>query len=346
LKILLVRLREIGDVVFTTPAIHALRSHVPHARLTYLVEPSAEPVVRHNPHIDELLAVPRGRGTAGFLADLALGRRLRKRRFDVAIDFHGGPRASLLTWLSGAHRRIGYEVVGRAWMYTDRVPRPRELRRRHSVENQWDLLAPLGIAAPDASAYPVEMPVDPETRREVERRLASVGITPDDQVVVMHVSAGNPFRRWPLDSFTAVARALAAHDSRRRVIVTSGPSERDAAAQVIAASGAVACGEFSLIELRALVDRASLYIGGDSGPLHIAATSRVPIVGLYGPTLPERSAPWRDPRLATISIDVGELPCRPCEQRVCAPGDFRCLLGIAPERVIDAAERLLTKDRD
>jgi lipopolysaccharide heptosyltransferase II len=346
LKILLVRLREIGDVVFTTPAIHALRSHVPRAHLTYLVEPSAEPVVRHSPHIDELLVVPRRRGARGFLGDLALGRRLRAQRFDVAIDFHGGPRASLLTWLSGAHRRIGYEVIGRAWMYTDRVPRPRELRRRHSVENQWDLLAPLGIAAPDAAADPVEMPVDPETRQRVDARLANAGVTPVDQVVIMHVSAGNPFRRWPLDAFIAVARALTARDSRRRVIVTSGPSEREAAAQVVAASNAVACGDFSLLELRALVDRASLYIGGDSGPLHIAATSRVPIVGLYGPTLPERSAPWRDPRIASISIDVGELPCRPCEQRVCAPGDFRCLSGIAPERVIEAAERLLTTDRD
>ncbi len=89
------------------------------------------------------------------------------------------------------------------------------------------------------------------------------------------------------------------------------------------------------------MDRASLYIGGDSGPLHVAATSRVPIVGLYGPTLPARSAPWRDPRLRAEAMEVHGLACRPCDQRVCEPGDFRCLTTISPEQVAAAAERIL-----
>ena len=341
----MIRLREIGDVVFTTPAVRALRSHFPHAHLTYIVEPSAAPVVLNNPRIDELLIAPRGRGISGFVADVALGRRLRAGRYDVSIDFHGGPRASLLTWLSGAPKRIGYQISGRAWMYTDRVARPRELRPRHSVENQWDLLAPLGIAAPTRDDFPVEMIADPATRAAVDTRLAAAGITRDHQLIVMHVSAGNPFRRWPLERFTAVAQALLARDARRRVIVTSGPSERDAAARVVTDAGALVCGEFSLTELRALVDRAALYIGGDSGPLHIAATSGVPVVALYGPTLPQRSEPWRAPQFLALAVDAGPLPCRPCDQRVCAPGDFRCLTWIEPENVIEAAERLLANPK-
>ena len=341
MKILLVRLREIGDVVFTTPAVRALRLHFPDAQLAYLVEPTAAPIVAHNPHLDDVIVAPRTRGIGGLRADLALGNRLRKAHYDVAIDFHGGPRASLLTWLCGAPRRIGYEIAARSWMYTERVPRPRELRRRHSVENQWDLLAPLGIGLPDRSRDAVEMMAPAAVTAAVDERLARAGVAAADAVIVMHVSAGNPFRRWPLEHFSAVARALAARNPRRRIVVTSGPSERDAAAHVVAASGALACGEFSLAELRALVDRAALYIGGDSGPLHIAATSRVPIVALFGPTLPERSAPWRDARIPLASIDAGALPCRPCDQRACAPGDFRCLTMIEPEQVIAAAERLL-----
>jgi len=352
-SILLVRLRQIGDVVFTTPAVHALRRRFPDAVITYLVEPAAAPIVAGNPHLNEVLVAPRRSGIGGLIADLTLGRQLRARRFDLAIDFHGGPRASLLTWLSGAPVRIGYEVAGRSWMYTQRVARSRALLPRHSVVNQWDLVAALDIAAPDPSATPTEMRLDHAAAAAVTARLARAGVSTDERIVVIHVSAGNPFRRWPFEHFVELIAALVADDSSRRIIVTSGPSEEAAAARVIAAArdrvGAVAatrvvsCGEFSLTELRALLDRASLYIGGDSGPLHIASTTAVPIVGLYGPTLPERSAPWRSPAYATESVDAGVLPCRPCEQRVCVPGDFRCLTLITPVQVVAAARRAVTR---
>jgi lipopolysaccharide heptosyltransferase II len=349
MRILLVRLRQIGDVVFTTPAIHALRRRFPDAHLAYIVEPVAAPVVLHNPHLNDVIVAPRARGLRGVIADVGLGRRLEAARYDIAIDFHGGPRASLLTWLSGAPIRIGYEVVGRSWMYTRRIARPRELRRRHSVENQWDLLAALDIAPPERSTDPVEMPADAVVAAAIEDRLARGGVRPGDQIVVLHVSAGNPFRRWPIEHFVSLAGRLASGEARRRIIVTSGPSEGDAAARVIAgaqsalevetAKRVVSCGEFSLSELRALLDRAALFVGGDSGPLHIAATTTVPIVGLYGPTLPARSAPWRSAAHPTESVDAGELSCRPCDQRVCEPGDFRCLTRIQPEHVYEACLR-------
>jgi lipopolysaccharide heptosyltransferase II len=347
-SILLVRLRQIGDVVFTTPAVHALRRRFPGAHITYLVEPAAAPIVAGNPHLNEVIVAPRRSGIGGRIADLALGRRLRARRFVLAIDFHGGPRASLLTWLSGAPVRIGYEVAGRSWMYTRRVARSRALLPRHSVVNQWDLLAALDIPAPDPSATPTEMRLDRAAAAVVNERLARAGVSTDDRIVVIHVSAGNPFRRWPFEHFVDLIAALVVEDSSRRIIVTSGPSEEAAAARVIAAARdrvaesatrVLSCGEFSLAELRALLDRASLYIGGDSGPLHIASTTAVPIVGLYGPTLPERSAPWRSPAYPTESVDAGVLPCRPCEQRVCVPGDFRCLTLITPAQVVAAARR-------
>ena len=340
-------------MVFTTPAIAALRTRFPGAHLTYLVEPAAAPIVAGNPHLNDVIVAPRTRGLRGSIGDIALGRRLRAQRYDLAIDFHGGPRAALLTWLSGAPMRIGYAIAGRAWIYTHRIARPRALRARHSVENQWDLLAPLGIAPPDRAQFPVAMTLDPQVAARVNDRVARAGVTERDRLVVIHVSAGNPFRRWPPAHFVDLIAALAEDDERRRIVVTSGPSEQDAAARVIAdararlgsgrAEQVLSCGEFSLAELRALVDRAALYIGGDSGPLHVAATSPVPIVGLYGPTLPARSAPWRDSRYAAESIDAGDLPCRPCDQRACAPDDFRCLTLIAPASVLAAAKRALAR---
>ena len=351
MRILIVRLREIGDVVFTTPAVRAIRRRFPGAHITYVVEPAASAIVEHNPHIDELIVAPRPSGIGRLRAELRLIRRLRAAAFDIAIDFHSGPRASILTWLSGAPVRVGYTVVGRSWMYTRLIARPRRLRPRHSVENQWDLLGALDIGPPDRNEYPVEMPLGDRTASALAERLAGAGVHGDHRLIVIHVSAGNPFRRWPIGSFAAVAAGLAGRDPTRRVVITSGPSDRQAADRVIAEAQALlgpdrrrvlACGEFSLPELRALVDRAAVYIGGDSGPMHIAATSHVPIVTLYGPTLPARSAPWRATIWPAESVEVADLACRPCDQRACLPGDFRCLTWIQPQQVIEAAERALS----
>jgi predicted lipopolysaccharide heptosyltransferase III len=351
LNILLVRLRLIGDVVFTTPAIRALRRHYPDARITYIVEEEAEPVVRHNPHLDAVIVARSPHAPGRLRADLALIRRLRRERYDLAIDFHGGPRSSMLTWLSGAPRRIGYEVAGRSWMYTTRVPRPRVLRPRHSVVSQWDVLLPLGIAPPDAEIDATEMPEDSAAVAAVVERLAVAGIGIDHPIVVVHVSAGNPFRRWPAASFVELVCRLASKDPKRRIILTSGPSDAEAAAAIARDARArltaneraaiVECGEFTLAELRALIARAALYIGGDSGPLHIAGTTGVPVVGLYGPTLPIRSQPFRSATFSSLAAEVRNLPCRPCDQRACEPGDFRCLSGITADAVAALAERAL-----
>ena len=339
--------------MFTTPVVRALRQHYPTARLTYLVESTAAPVVAANPHLSDVVTVPHHRGWRRIVDDLALARRLRAARFDLVIDLHGGPRSAWLSWASRAPVRVGYDVAGRAWMYTRVVPRSRTFLPRHAVENQWDLLAavdPALAARPDRARDRVEMVVDPASAAEAARKLALLGCPPTGRLSVLHVSAGNPFRRWPEAAFAQLAADLAAHGDDCWVMVTAGPSDRTAAHRILAAARAragsagprVLDGEgYSLAELRALLDRAALFVGGDSGPLHIAATSEVPIVGLYGPTLPLRSAPWRPASVPTASVEAGDLPCRPCDQRVCVHGDYRCLSAIPVSQVSQAAAQLL-----
>jgi lipopolysaccharide heptosyltransferase II len=349
MKILLIRLRLIGDVAFTTPILRALRVRFPDAHLSYLVEPAAAPVLAGNPHIDELIVVPKRSGLARVRLDLSMARQLRAGRFDVAIDLHGGPRAAWFAWSSGAPMRIGYAISGRSWMYTHVVERSPDLTPRHSVQNQADLLRPLGIEGCDPAREPMEMAEDPAALARVESKLTHAGIDPGVPLAVMHVSAGNPFRRWPARSFAATAAALTAHDPQLRVILVSGPSDQAAAAAIAeearvlagSAGARILEGDYDLPELHALVARSAVYIGGDSGPLHIAATTATPIVALLGPTLPERSRPWRDPRWFTEMVDAGPLPCRPCDQRRCAPGDFRCLTHISAEQVVAATRRAL-----
>jgi ADP-heptose:LPS heptosyltransferase len=353
-RILLVRLRLIGDVVFTTPLVLALRRRFPNAYLAYLVEPAAAPIVRGNPHLDEVIVAPRRRGLRRLADDVRLARNLRDKKLDVVIDLHGGPRAAWLTWSSGAPTRIGYAMPGRRWIYTQVVERAPDLGPRHSVRNQWDLLAPLGIGPADPERYPIEITPDRDAQVVIERRLNDLGIGPEHELAVIHVSAGNPFRRWPVESFTELVVQLASANPRRRVLLTSGPSDQ-AAARLVADAARVRLGrdeqvpetaDFSLTELRALVDRAAVYIGGDSGPLHVASASTTPIVGLFGPTLAGRSMPWRDPRWYAEAVDAGPLACRPCNQRECVTHDFRCLTMITARQVIEAAERALRHTKD
>jgi ADP-heptose:LPS heptosyltransferase len=238
-------------------------------------------------------------------------------------------------------------------MYTRTVDRPRALRPRHSVVNQWDLLTALDgwtTGTPDPRRDSVEMAPDPAAEAFIARRLEAAGIGPEHELIVVHVSAGNPFRRWPEPAFTRLVEGLAAGSAVRRIVLSSGPSDRAAAQRIAeaarttlgdAAGRIVEFGEFDLAELRSLIVRSRLFVGGDTGPLHIAATTATPIVGIYGPTLPVRSAPWRDPELSTEGVEILGLPCRPCDQRVCEPGDFRCLTTLKPEDVLSASERAM-----
>jgi ADP-heptose:LPS heptosyltransferase len=347
MKILLVRLRLLGDVALTTPIVRAVRRRFPTAHVAYLVEPAAAPVVARNPNLNEVIVTPRRSGLGRIKDDLALAQQLRQKRFDVVIDLHGGPRAGWLTWLSGAPMRIGYTIAGRSWMYTHAVHRSPDLAPRHSVLNQADLLRPLGVEACDPVAEPMEMADDPAAGKRVRGRLAAIGVEEDDPIAVMHVSAGNQFRFWP--ALAATAAQLVARHPRLHVFAVAGPADRDAAGDVVrdarnkagVAGVRIVDADFDLFELRELIARAAVYIGVDSGPAHVAATTNTPIVELIGPTRPERSRPWRDPRCFTEMIDSGPLPCRPCDQRRCAPGDFRCLTSIRAEQVVAAAGRAL-----
>ena len=353
MTILLVRLRLIGDVIFTTPVIRALRRQYPGARLLYLVEESAAPVVTANPHLSEVLTVPHRKGWRRIVDDARLIHTLRRERIDLVIDLHGGPRSALLSWATRAPVRVGYDVPGRSWMYTCIVPRPRGYRPRHAVENQWDLVAaadPAMSGSPDRTRDRVEMDVPASATTETAGALSQRGVPADARLIILHVSAGNPFRRWPEPSFAAVAAALVSRPDHCTVLVTAGPSDRHAVKRVVEDARALAgphaarivdAEHLSLWHLRAVCDRAVLFIGGDSGPLHIASTSDVPILAIYGPTLAERSEPWRPDSIPTAAVDGGSLQCRPCDQRTCVPGDFRCLSNVTPAAVIEHADVLL-----
>ncbi|MFQ6037000.1 MAG: glycosyltransferase family 9 protein [Candidatus Aminicenantales bacterium] len=332
-KILLVRLRRIGDIVMTTPAVRALRLALPEARIAYVVESPYRKLVQGHPDIDDPVVLSPRIGTFGFLRFLW---RIRRERYDLVIDFHGGPRASLLTWLSRAELKIGYRIRYRNFMYDTALPRKPERGHFHSVENHLNLVRALGIPVP--SALPLCLPEASADEKHRVTSLLEKNVPKGQGFVVLHIGAGNAFRDWGSENILELLRLF--ERPRVPVALAGGPEDAASEARILkASSGHVfSCvGRLNLRELRELIRRASVYVGPDSGPMHIAASTATPIVALFGPTLPAHFAPWQ----AEAVLIERDMDCRPCRQKKCVYQDFRCLRSLRPEDVFEACARFL-----
>ena len=319
----------------TTPALTALRLALPGSRISYVVEAPFARLVEGHPALDETILVESGQGPAAFLG---LVRRIRRGRYDAVVDFHGGPRASRLTFLSGAPVRVGYEIPWRRLIYTVRVARQRADGPVHSVVNHINLVRALGCDVQDIPPLALPEP-RPEEKARVATFIDGNGLAAA-RLVVVHVGAGNEFRDWGAAAAAELVRLLYGRPGVR-VVLAGGAEDRERAAGIMnGAPGSVhsVAGTFGWAELRELIRRAALFVGPDSGPMHVAASTETPIVALFGPTLPAHFAPWRSDRVVILEKS---LDCRPCRQRECLHHDVRCLRAIAPAEVMAAAARFL-----
>jgi ADP-heptose:LPS heptosyltransferase len=332
----------VGDVVRTLPAASALRRAFPGAQLAWLVEPPGASLLRAQPWLDEVLVFPRPelrealgglrlRRAGGILRGFL--RELRARRFDLVLDFHSIAKSGLLSRASGARRRVAYaRPYGRelAWLFanaTARLDPPRASR----FERNAALVRFLGLE-PRPAARPLA----------VDGALGgSADLGPGPAPVVMHpgTSDHTPHKRWPPASYAAVARALAA-ETGAPCLVTCGPArdDRAAAEAVVAAAGGaarLAPPTRGLADLAALFARCRLYVGGDSGPLHVASLVGTPVVQILGPTDPVENAPWPGTPSRTVRVPVACSPCR----RGCAAAT--CMRVVPPGAVVEAARALL-----
>jgi lipopolysaccharide heptosyltransferase I len=332
-SVLLVRLSALGDVVHVLPALAALRAALPGAKLGWAVEERAGSLLEGHPQLDRRHLVPRGalerafrRGDVpGFLvlASRAI-REIRRERYEVVLDFQSNFRSSLLARLSGAPRRIGqpapYSKEGSRLLLGE-SPDP-VARSVHKIERNLRLLAPLGIV-PGATPRPV-IP-EPETSRALgERFRDSAGGKP---LVLLHpgVSAFGSFKAWREEGYAALARDLAASRGAHVAIAWGGAQEKVGAERVVALARGAAClapATATVLDLAALLRRVALFVGADSGPLHLAAALGSPVVGLYGPKDPSTYGPyWENARVVRKGV-----PCSPCRLRRCARPECMTLL--------------------
>ncbi len=328
-KILIVRLRLIGDVLLTTPSLRILRETVPDAKIFYLVEPPQDELLKGNPDIDEILVL---RKNANLFEIAKMLKRLRRKNFDVAIDFHGGPRASILTFLSGARVRVGYDYSPRRILYHIKVERGAKEGYIHSVLNQFNLLKSLGIKREDIP--PLFMPeMENKEIERFEKILKENGIK-DKEFIVMHVSAGNKYREWGIENWQTLIKKLS--ENKNIKIVLIGSKEDSFYERALLFPHVISfIGKLNLREVRELIKRSLLFVGPDSGPMHIASTTETPLIALFGPTTPHVFGPWRKEAV----IIEGKTDCRPCNQKKC-DYNYRCIREISPEKVLEEIEKI------
>lgn len=332
----------LGDAVMCEPALSHVRTLFPHAEITLLVKPAIADLLAHHPAVTRTLVYDdRGRH-AGLTGKWTLAGVLRRHRFHLAILFQNAFEAALISFLAGIPRRFGYATDGRSLLLSDPVLVPPRRAQRHQVEYYWDLLKPLGG---QGQAPAPRLFVTPEEITLIAARLAEAGIGASD--LVIGVNPGSTYghaKRWLPERYAevvnrAVKDVQAQTGGRVGVAIVGAKGEEplgQAIADQIKTRTVVCSGQTTVRELMALVKRCQLFLTNDTGPMHVAAAFKVPLVAVFGPTDWQTTSPFG----ADAQLVRQPVSCAPCLLREC-PIDHRCMTGVTVEQVYAAASRHL-----
>lgn len=349
-RILVTRMKFIGDVVLTTPLLHSLRAAYPSAYIAYLAEAQACSLLRHHPAVDELIGYDFTRPSV--LEQTRVALALRRSRFDLALDLFSNPRSALLTYLSGARVRIGLARAGRGRLFTHQVHDDGTPKTAIQFHDQF--LRAVGVEPTGSQPMLVVTTGEQETMR---RRLQAMdppggsggpGDARVDRVprcVILHVGATWPVKQWGAEQYAKLALLLA-RSAGVRVLLTGGPRDEAALREVEEKSHRAArrAGALTLRELAALLSVVDAFVGNDGGPMHIAAAVGTPTVGIFGPGEEQIWFPY--PESLGHRALRHDVPCHPCHLNVCnRPGEafMECMKKLTPERVLDAVLRALNR---
>ncbi len=331
-NILVIKLRYIGDVLLTTPLLRILRVNFPHARITVLVNSGTETILQNNPCVDHVTVLPRG----NVFEQMQFLRSIRSCRYDCVIDLSDGDRSAIITAISGAPTKIGFnhECRWRGKVYSWSLNG--KYGAMHMLDYHAQALIPLGIE-PQAGA--LELHVSDEECQAAEEILAKHGLM-GKKWVMLHPAARYWFKAWPAERFAALGDALVG-EGLQVVLIGSGNERRvaDEVMRVAQQTFVSLVGITSLRDLAALMKHCSVFVGNDAGPMHMANALNVPVVALFGPTNPEI---W-GPSGPAVKVIYKGLDCRECFHPGCFRGEMSCMRQISLEEVINTAKVLISQ---
>lgn len=341
-RVLVTRMKYIGDVVLTTPLLRSLRRALPGAHIAYLADRHAASLLAGNPFLDEI--IPYDFSLPAIREQVRVAVLLRRRRFDLVLDLFSNPRSALLSWLSGATVRVGLDRRGRRQLYTLRVRD--DGRPKTAVEFHNQFLRTVGIEP--VSTRPELFLSDEERARIREHLLDRIfprNVSPRGPLVALHAGATWPAKQWGIDRFALLAQLLRARLDAR-VVVTGGPTDASTVADVVRGAGgsALPAGTLPLRQVAALLNVCDVAVCNDGGPMHIAAALGTPTIGLFGPGEEQIWFPY-DPAEGHRALRK-DVVCHPCHLDLCTrQGDehMECMKLLTVYDVFSAVENALSK---
>lgn len=326
-------MKYIGDVVLTTPIIRAVRERYPHTHIAYLGDAEAVSLLRHNPYLNEIIPFDFSRPT--LIEQPRVIWLLRKRGFDVVVDFFGNPRSALLSYLSGAPMRIGGAFGSRGRLFTH--PIKDDGKPKTAVEFHAMYVQPLDV---DVRSWKTEIVLTDDERREARIYLQWQDVDLSKPLVGLHPGATWPAKLWPAERFARLANMISTQLGAQ-VIITQGPKDGDVISKLSGKVGSWVkiLPVMPLRQLAALVAQCSVYVSNDAAPMHIAVAVDTPTVGIFGPGEENIWFPYVPPYYPATSKHIAlrkDVFCHPCHLNVCnrqGNGYMECMKLLSVEEV-------------
>ncbi len=337
-KILIVNVNWVGDVIFSTPFIRAVREARPRSHIACLLHPRCREVLEANPRIDEIIIYDEEGIHRSLWGKLKLIRALRRKKFDTAFLLHRSFTKAFLAYSSGITRRVGYATKNRKLLLTEVVEEMPQTFA-HKVEYFLNVARAAGIPAKDTR---YEFFVSEGDRNYAKTFLAERGVSAEDLLVVINPGGNWLPKRWPKENFARLADTMVRKYGAK--VVITGSKNDSALAEAIKLemenASLIACGATTLGQSAALLERADLVVANDTGPMHIAVAMGAPVLALFGPTSPGITGPYGAGEYKVIYKNDG---CEvPCYDLTCT--EFACMKAIGVEDVLAAANEMLAKN--
>jgi len=334
-KILVKGVNWIGDSLFMTPALSALRKGFPNSHISLLISPWVSEVFDGNPDVDEIIIYDERGKERTLKGKIRFIQSLRNRNFDIGIIMQPRSyRAALFVYLSGIPERIGYSYSLRDLLLTRKVEFPRV--PLHNIDMFLNIVLSLGVVPGRMEPY---LPSSPEAEVWAEMFLEERGVKPGELLIGINPGAFKQSKRWPEPRYAELSDILI-REFKVKVMIFQGPGEDEIVGRVVSLMREKAIiAKTGIKELAALCRRCKLFVGNDTGPMHVAVASGTPVIALFGPADPQKSRPWGRDRV----VIKKDLPCSPCSRRICK--ELTCMKSITVEDVLQAVQLQLDKLR-